>query len=87
MMGEVSRTLVQLSGPQAVHGIIPNELVQVERKRNPAIAVEHDREKAYGSLTIVKDMHARKSMIAEEASAFVALPVSFIAPIFISFYP
>ncbi|KAI1920956.1 hypothetical protein LOZ58_001444 [Ophidiomyces ophidiicola] len=30
LMGEVSRTLVSLSGPHAVHGIIPEALVKVE---------------------------------------------------------
>jgi uncharacterized protein (TIGR00730 family) len=29
-MGELARTLVSLSGPQAVHGIIPKALVEVE---------------------------------------------------------
>ena len=75
MMGEISRTLVQLSGPNAVHGIIPAELVSVERKRNPLVQRESDRERCYGTLTVVKDMHARKSMMAEAADAFVALPV------------
>ncbi|KAL1972553.1 hypothetical protein VTN31DRAFT_6967 [Thermomyces dupontii] len=30
IMGEIARTLVSLSGPQAVHGIIPRALVKVE---------------------------------------------------------
>lgn len=30
LMGEIARTLVRLSGPQAVHGIIPRALVRVE---------------------------------------------------------
>ncbi|PKX89945.1 LOG family protein [Aspergillus novofumigatus IBT 16806] len=30
IMGELARTLVSLSGPQAVHGIIPKALVEVE---------------------------------------------------------
>ncbi|KAE8348824.1 hypothetical protein BDV28DRAFT_142654, partial [Aspergillus coremiiformis] len=30
LMGELARTLVSLSGPQAVHGIIPRALVKVE---------------------------------------------------------
>lgn len=29
-MGEIARTLVSLSGPQAVHGVIPRALVKVE---------------------------------------------------------
>ena len=30
LMGEVARTLVKLSGPQAVHGVIPRALVRIE---------------------------------------------------------
>lgn len=30
LMGEIARTLVSLSGPQAVHGVIPRALVKVE---------------------------------------------------------
>ena len=80
-MGEVSRTLVSLSGPSAVHGIIPGDLVTVERKRSAVNSDEGERTKAYGSLTVVKDMHTRKSMMAEEANAFVALPVSLLLAI------
>jgi len=76
MMGEVSKTLVGLSGPQAVHGIIPKQLLGVERKRNPCSSDEDAREQAYGTLTIVDDMHTRKRMMIELADAFVALPVS-----------
>ena len=31
LMGEVARTLVSLSGPESVHGIIPAPLVKYER--------------------------------------------------------
>ncbi|OJJ43799.1 hypothetical protein ASPZODRAFT_871458 [Penicilliopsis zonata CBS 506.65] len=31
LMGEVARTLVSLSGPQAVHGVIPRALVRIEK--------------------------------------------------------
>lgn len=31
LMGEIARTLVSLSGPDAVHGIIPAPLVRYER--------------------------------------------------------
>ncbi|KAJ9144069.1 hypothetical protein NKR23_g6179 [Pleurostoma richardsiae] len=77
MMGEVSKTLVGLSGPQAVHGIIPKQLLGVERKRNPCSSDEDAREQAYGTLTIVDDMHTRKRMMIELADAFVALPGGF----------
>lgn len=76
LMGEISRSLVELSGPGAVHGIIPEALVTVERKRNPDARDAKVREQCYGSVTVVKDMHARKTMMAEESGAFVALPVS-----------
>lgn len=33
-MGEIARTLVSLSGPKAVHGIIPRALVKVSTKSN-----------------------------------------------------
>ena len=38
-MGEVARTLVALSGPSAVHGIIPHALVSYERVAGPSDAV------------------------------------------------
>jgi len=46
MMGELARTLVKLSGPQAVHGVIPRALVKVEEgyknaeEFDPAAATE-----------------------------------------------
>lgn len=70
-MGELAKTLVSLSGPNSVHGIIPEALMKHERKNiDPGI---------YGRTTTVKDMHARKHMMAEEVikgghgSGFVAL--------------
>src|SRR4051812_14203066 len=41
LMGEVARTLVSLSGPESVHGIIPAPLVKHER------APEHEAASAY----------------------------------------
>lgn len=73
-MGEVARTLVALGG--AVHGVIPQALMQVERARGPAVTDE-TREASYGSLTVVEDMHARKTVMAKSADAFVALPGGF----------
>ncbi|KAA8643221.1 hypothetical protein EYZ11_003109 [Aspergillus tanneri] len=40
LMGEVARTLVSLSGPQAVHGVIPRALVRVEKGYNGSKAAE-----------------------------------------------
>ena len=49
LMGEVARTLVSLSGPDSVHGIIPAPLVQYEQNQYvappsdpPAFQEEHE---------------------------------------------
>lgn len=79
-MGEVARTLVSLSGPSAVHGVIPETLMQYERAgRETGKENDGPDEKIYGRTTIVKDMHSRKQMMAQEVmaggpgSGFVAL--------------
>lgn len=80
-MGEVARTLVSLSGPQAVHGVIPEALLKYERNgrdKNGEVKVEID-ENVYGRTTVVKDMHTRKQLMAKEViesgpgGGFVAL--------------
>lgn len=86
-MGEVARNLVRLSGPTSVHGIIPEALLPIECARSPVQSTSSNstttthnpptREAAFGRLTIVKDMHTRKSMMAAEAGAFVAMPGGF----------
>ncbi|KAF1364164.1 hypothetical protein EJ07DRAFT_162671 [Lizonia empirigonia] len=80
LMGEVARTLVSLSGPSSVHGIIPAPLVQYEQAHASASAAQHSISEAeYGRTTVVKDMHTRKQMMAREVIAggpgggFVAL--------------
>ena len=35
-MGEVAKTLVSLSGPESVHGIIPEKLIKREKGYDPA---------------------------------------------------
>ncbi|KAL9632796.1 MAG: hypothetical protein Q9164_005099 [Protoblastenia rupestris] len=87
MMGEVARTLVSLSGPEAVLGIIPGALIQFEQQGRPGVndvakadapKTEID-EKIYGRTTVVPDMHTRKQLMAKEVmeggpgSGFVAL--------------
>ena len=73
-MGELSRTLVALSGPQAVHGIIPRPLMRLEQGSAAVPA-----EEVYGHTTVVADMHTRKQMMAREVieggpgGGFVAL--------------
>ena len=85
-MGEIARTLVSLSGPDSVHGIIPEALVQFEQEGRPGTASASDPkpsaridQKIYGRTTVVPDMHTRKQMMAKEVmeggpgSGFVAL--------------
>jgi predicted Rossmann-fold nucleotide-binding protein len=80
-MGEIARTLVSLSGPDSVHGIIPAPLVKYERGPDSEVSTggmlpEYS---VYGKTTVVKDMHTRKQMMAQEVlagaagSGFVAL--------------
>lgn len=81
LMGEVARTLVSLSGPDSVHGIIPAPLVKYEQgPDSTTVASGVPAASEYGRTTVVKDMHTRKQMMAEEVirggpgSGFVALP-------------
>ncbi|KAF2652423.1 hypothetical protein K491DRAFT_695590 [Lophiostoma macrostomum CBS 122681] len=65
LMGEVARTLVSLSGPTSVHGIIPAALVTLEQNHNPDAPTSTTiDERVYGRTTVVKDMHTRKQMMA-----------------------
>ena len=85
IMGELARTLVSLSGPQAVHGVIPAALVRKEQGYDSsAKSTEQEAkrlldEKIYGRATVVDSMHSRKQMMASEVmdggegSGFVAL--------------
>lgn len=72
LMGEVARTLVSLSGPDSVHGIIPAPLVRFEQNKTIDASI-------YGRTTVVKDMHTRKQLMAKEVidggpgGGFVAL--------------
>lgn len=87
-MGEIARTLVSLSGPDSVHGIIPDAIIQFEQEGRPGTASASNPkpstsslidEKIYGRNTVVPDMHTRKQMMAKEVmeggpgSGFVAL--------------
>ncbi|KAH6640909.1 hypothetical protein F5144DRAFT_116274 [Chaetomium tenue] len=88
LMGEVAKTLVSLSGPDSVHGIIPEALVRYERdptytsKQLDGASGTHmavPEEAVFGRTTIVKDMHTRKRLMAQEVidggpgSGFIAL--------------
>ncbi|TID20339.1 lysine decarboxylase-like protein [Venturia nashicola] len=83
LMGEVAKTLVSLSGPDSVHGIIPETLIKYEQSWDPELnggkvgsVID---EKVFGKTTVVKDMHTRKHLMAKEViaggpgSGFVAL--------------
>jgi len=84
LMGELAKTLVSLSGPESVHGIIPAALMKFERNfsdegaSKEALSKVID-EKTFGRTTVVKDMHTRKHMMAQEVieggvgGGFVAL--------------
>ena len=83
-MGEVAKTLVSINGPDSVHGIIPEALVKFERDgtyqtMNSDNQVVPD-QATYGRTTVVKDMHTRKQLMAEEVfkggpgSGFIGLP-------------
>lgn len=75
-MGELARTLVELSGPDAVHGFIPAALLNYERSNT---GIDRTDSVKYGTFTVVKDMHTRKSMMATRVqkggpgSGFLAL--------------
>lgn len=75
LMGEIAKTLVSLSGPDSVHGIIPEPLVKWEQE-SPRDQGEKDE---YGRTTVVPDMHTRKQLMAKEVieggpgSGFVGL--------------
>ncbi|KAL2167177.1 hypothetical protein VTG60DRAFT_1632 [Thermothelomyces hinnuleus] len=88
LMGEVAKTLVSLSGPDSVHGIIPEALVRYERDPTYTSKQLHGEtgthmavpeESVFGRTTIVKDMHTRKRLMAQEVidggpgSGFIAL--------------
>lgn len=67
LMGEIARTLVSLSGPSSVHGIIPSPLVAYERGPDSLSATDGlPSYNTYGKTTVVKDMHTRKQLMAKE---------------------
>ncbi|KDQ07835.1 hypothetical protein BOTBODRAFT_70180 [Botryobasidium botryosum FD-172 SS1] len=75
LMGEISRTLVSLSGPDAVHGVMVDALVGFERNH---VVIEEGL--VHGHIAVVPDMHTRKQRMASyvmqgaPGSGFVALP-------------
>ena len=85
MMGELARTLVTLSGPESVHGIIPEALIKFEQEgREGKTDVKSTIDEAiFGRTTVVADMHSRKHLMAKNVieggpgSGFVALSGGF----------
>lgn len=72
-MGEVAKTLCAINGPDSVHGIIPEALVKYERDGTYQTVNDRNQvvpeESVYGRTTVVKDMHTRKKLMAEEVFA------------------
>ncbi|RFN44402.1 hypothetical protein FIE12Z_11360 [Fusarium flagelliforme] len=66
LMGEVAKTLVSINGPQSVHGIIPEAMIPHERNSTTKNVPD---ETIFGRTTLVKDMHTRKKLMAEEVFA------------------
>lgn len=66
VMGTLASRLVELGG--TVHGVIPQALLEYDASSEIA---------SYGRTTVVKDMHARKRLMAKESNAFIALPGGF----------
>lgn len=80
IMGELAKTLVSLSGPSSVHGIIPEALLRFERNYEEGKPISDTiDEDVFGRTTVVADMHTRKQMMAQEVinggegGGFVAL--------------
>ena len=65
-MGALAGRLVELGGK--VHGVIPQALLEYDESSEIA---------SYGRTTVVKDMHARKRLMAKESNVFIALPGGF----------
>ena len=84
-MGEIARTLVSLSGPDSVQGVIPEALIAFEQEGRPGTAgatiprPSSLTDGEFGRTTVVPDMHTRKQLMAKKVvegglgSGFVAL--------------
>jgi uncharacterized protein (TIGR00730 family) len=68
-MGEVAKTLVSINGPASVHGIIPEAMIPYERNGSETKTKNVPDEAVFGRTTLVKDMHTRKKLMAEEVFA------------------
>lgn len=89
LMGTLASTLVSLSGPNSVHGIIPRALMSFEASApipstlSNADAASHVSFEKFGRTTVVDDMHERKALMASavrkggKGSGFVGLSGGF----------
>lgn len=90
IMGEIARTLVSISGPDSVRGIIPGPLIALEQEGRPGTTAATNPklpswvdENTFGRMTVVPDMHTRKQLMAKKVmeggpgSGFVALSGGF----------
>ncbi|EMT61124.1 hypothetical protein FOC4_g10014167 [Fusarium odoratissimum] len=74
LMGAAASTLVEVSGPSSVHGIVPAALAKFEEKDTGQSHMSK-----FGSCTVMRDMHTRKRLMIEAVlnegpeSRFVAL--------------
>ncbi|KAK4494589.1 hypothetical protein PRZ48_013945 [Zasmidium cellare] len=74
VMGALAAELVRLSGPNAVHGVIPEALVRFERDetdQKPSETVDP----SFGRTTRVPDMHTRKQMMVQEITTWNQLGI------------
>ncbi|KAJ3538104.1 hypothetical protein NM208_g6047 [Fusarium decemcellulare] len=69
LMGEVAKTIVAINGPESVHGIIPEAMIPHERNGSEMKDLKIPDEAIFGRTTLVKDMHTRKKLMAEEVFA------------------
>lgn len=67
IMGEVAKTLVSLSGPQAVHGVIPRALIRAEKGYDSTPIGDSGSKKAEASLSIeeLKKIDENKGLLQE----------------------
>lgn len=78
IMGAVASTLVALSGPGAVHGIVPAALARYEDELGDG-RINAEYSSQFGRRTIVRDMHTRKRLMTQAVlegapgSGFVAM--------------
>lgn len=70
-MGELAPTLVYLSGPSAVDGIIPTRLMAQEQRAVETVTMLYEGRQIaasnaaiYGATTVVANMHSRKPEMA-----------------------